>query len=272
MPASGHELAWRVASALILAAVAVAALSAGVMAFAALVAAGAAVLAWEWTRLCGVGRFGVAGAAQAATVVAVAGSAMIGRPDVAAGLIGLGTAVVYAAARRGGFLRPAWVAAGTIYIGLPTVALLWLRGDAEAGRAMVLWLLVTVWATDIGAYFAGRMVGGRRLAPRLSPNKTWAGLMGAVAAASLVGVAVARLDPASPGAALLAAAGATMALVAQAGDLGESWIKRRFGVKDASHLIPGHGGLFDRVDGLVAAASMLAVWQWTSGGLGLSWR
>jgi phosphatidate cytidylyltransferase len=151
------------------------------------------------------------------------------------------------------------------------VALIWLRGDAQGGLAAILWLMASVWATDTGAYFAGRLIGGPKLAPRLSPNKTWAGLTGAMVAAALVGWAAALLVPQGPPARVLAAAGAGLAIVAQAGDLLESWIKRHFGAKDSSRLIPGHGGLFDRVDGLLTAAVALAAFQWSTGGLMLSW-
>jgi phosphatidate cytidylyltransferase len=152
------------------------------------------------------------------------------------------------------------------------VALVWLRGDVGGAR-LILWLMATVWATDIGAFFAGRLIGGPKLAPRISPKKTWAGLIGAMASAGLVGIVADFSVPGAPGAAVLAAAGAVMAVVAQAGDLGESWVKRHFGAKDSSALIPGHGGLLDRVDGLLAAALALAAWQWFSSGGGvLSWR
>jgi phosphatidate cytidylyltransferase len=138
------------------------------------------------------------------------------------------------------------------------VALIWLRNDAPAGRDLMLWLVVLVWAVDIGAYVAGRLIGGPRLAPGVSPNKTWAGLAGGVglAAATSAGFAGANghshlLSP--------AALGALLGCTAQAGDLAESWVKRRFGVKDTSGLIPGHGGLLDRVDGLLIVALVVAL-------------
>ena len=119
---------------------------------------------------------------------------------------------------------------------------------------------------------AGRLIGGPLLAPRISPKKTWAGLGGAVASSACVGLVVSALDGQAPPALLLAAAGAVLAVVAQAGDLAESAFKRHFGAKDASGLIPGHGGMMDRVDGLVAAAACLAVFQWASAGAVLAWR
>src|SRR5262249_42987689 len=115
--------------------------------------------------------------------------------------------------------------------------------------------------------------GGPKLAPRISPKKTWAGLLGAMVSAGAIGALADLAVPGAPPAAALAAAGAALAVGAQAGGLGGSWVKRRFGAKDSSSLIPGHGGLLDRVDGLLAAAVALAAWQWLSNGGGaLAWR
>ncbi len=262
----------RIVSGLVLAAGAILALYAGVAAFAGLVALAAVVLAWEWTRLCGEGRFGKTGLVHAAAMLAVVIVAGAGFAGWALALIFASIVLVYALARQGARVHPAWIAVGPAYIGLPCVAMVWLRGDSLAGRELVLWLMLTVWATDTGAYAAGKLIGGPLLAPRVSPKKTWAGLFGAMASAALVGIVAQRFDPQAPAAVLLAGAGASIAIVAQAGDLGESWVKRRFGVKDSSHLIPGHGGLFDRLDGLMPAAALLALWQWMTGGDMLSWR
>jgi phosphatidate cytidylyltransferase len=135
-----------------------------------------------------------------------------------------------------------------LYILPSYVALILLRG-AESGRATVLFLMLVVWAGDIGAYLVGRLVGGPRLAPSISPGKTWSGAAGGTLCAVLAGLAVA---PAHPVAACVLAL--VLSIVAQAGDLLESAIKRHFGVKDSGRLIPGHGGLLDRLDGVVAAA------------------
>ena len=131
------------------------------------------------------------------------------------------------------------------------------------GRDLVFWLLAVVWATDIGAYFAGRGIGGAKLAPAISPNKTWAGLIGGALAAALVGIIAARLL--GSGAIPLAVGGMALAVVAQGGDLLESWCKRRFGVKDSSHVIPGHGGILDRVDGLLAVFPAAFLYFWVVG-------
>lgn len=262
----------RIVSAVVMAGIVLVALEAGPVAFDVLVALAAAVLAWEWTRICGGGRFGWTGFVQAMAVLGVVAVASALSPLVGVALIVAGCIGDYLAARISGRAHPRWIAAGTVYIGLPCIALVWLRGEDQAGRALILWLFVTVWATDIGAYFAGRLIGGPRLAPRLSPNKTWAGLVGAALSAAIVGLALPALDPGAPSPPVLALAGSVLAITAQAGDLAESFVKRRFGVKDASRLIPGHGGLFDRVDGLLAAALVLAVWQWATGGAILAWR
>lgn len=147
------------------------------------------------------------------------------------------------------------LALGTIYVGLPILSLLLIRHQKE-GVVFTLWALSLVWATDIGAYFAGRAIGGPKLAPRVSPNKTWAGLIGGMAATSLLAAALhayvglpLRLTLATP----------LLAVLAQAGDLYESWLKRRAGVKDSGTLIPGHGGILDRLDGLVPVTPVAAL-------------
>ena len=146
--------------------------------------------------------------------------------------------------------RNRWLAAGVPYVALPIMALLWIRMQ-DSGLLLAFWALSLVWATDIGAFFAGRNFGGPKVAPAISPNKTWSGLIGGMVAALLLGWALAsyydlpfQLAMASPG----------LALLAQVGDFFESWMKRRAGVKDSGSLIPGHGGLFDRTDGLIAVA------------------
>ncbi|HET9427719.1 MAG TPA: phosphatidate cytidylyltransferase [Allosphingosinicella sp.] len=149
--------------------------------------------------------------------------------------------------------RRATLAWGFVYIAVPAFALLVLSWN---GAALVFWVLIVTWSTDIFAYFAGRSIGGPKLAPRISPNKTWAGLIGGMLGAAVLGWFFADLlGLGSPFLWL----GAPMGLIAQAGDLYESWVKRRSGVKDSGHILPGHGGVLDRLDGLLAvvAATML---------------
>lgn len=251
----------RVVSAVILIPPVLFAVHAGSPYFDALVVLGAGILAWEWGRLCGERPLAPTAIVLAAAVLLPLAAMAAGRPDWAVPGVAAGALVVFAAARtaagRAG-AAPAWLALGVLYIGAPTLALLWMRADPGMGRATILWLFAVVWAVDVGAYACGRLIGGPRLAPAISPNKTWAGLLGGVFSGAAVGAAVASvLGPAGPlvPALLSAAVGAA----AQLGDLAESWLKRRFHVKDASGLIPGHGGLFDRVDGLLAAAAAVAL-------------
>jgi phosphatidate cytidylyltransferase len=150
-----------------------------------------------------------------------------------------------------------WASSGVPYIALSAMALTLLRADPEWGWNALLWLCLVVWATDIGAYFAGRIIGGPKLAPQLSPKKTWAGLIGGMVAAAAVSAAICyclNLPLLVPPLIALA-----LAVVAQTGDIYESSLKRHFNLKDASNLIPGHGGILDRVDGLIAAAVVAAL-------------
>jgi len=150
-----------------------------------------------------------------------------------------------------------WVVSGVAYIGLPAMAFVILRGENEAGMLAMMWLFAVVWAADICAYFAGRVIGGAKFAPRISPKKTWAGLWGAIAGAAAAGAAVAY-GAGLADVILLGLLGGVLAIVEQMGDLFESALKRHYGVKDSGRLIPGHGGVLDRVDGLVAASLVLA--------------
>jgi phosphatidate cytidylyltransferase len=148
------------------------------------------------------------------------------------------------------FPRFGGVAVGLGYIGTAAVSILYLR-EQPNGFALALWTLAVVWMTDIGGYFAGRRIGGPKLAPIISPNKTWAGLIGGMIGAGVIGALIAWLGGLPATAYWL---GAPLAVLAQAGDLFESHLKRRAGVKDASSLLPGHGGLLDRFDGLLPVA------------------
>lgn len=262
----------RVIFGLLMAVIAIAAVALGDRVFALFVGAASVILAWEWTRLCGEGRFGRTGLIVALAMLAVVLLAFFDRLALALATAMLAAPVAFASARRGLRTNPVWVAAGTIYVGVPVAALIWLRGHDASGERLIFWLLTSIALTDIGAYFAGRLIGGPKLAPRISPKKTWAGLVGAMIASAIVGAGFARFDPTAPAIAVLAIAGAALAVIGQIGDLVESWVKRHFGVKDSSRLIPGHGGLFDRVDGLIAAAAALALFQWATAGSVLTWR
>ena len=159
--------------------------------------------------------------------------------------------------------RPSPLIAGLIYIVLAMLALGWLRANPAAGLATILFLLAVVWSSDVGAYAAGRLIGGPRLAPSISPGKTWSGAAGGLVAAVIVGAVAARLWHGPFGPAMVAAG--ALGIASQLGDLLESAAKRQFGVKDSSHLIPGHGGLLDRLDGLIAAALLAGGWILAAG-------
>lgn len=250
-----RDLLPRLLSGVVLASIAFCLLYAGPFPFAALVLAVTLVMCWEW------GHVVRASSADAVLVVhggTVGGAVLLAALGFAAlGLIALlaGTFVV-AVLRFGEKARMS--AFGVLYIGLPAIALLLLRGAEPYGFHAVLFLLIVVIATDTFAYLSGRLMGGAKLWPRISPNKTWAGLAGGVMMAGVAGAAFSYLL--SGGQPLrMAVIGVGLGLVAQCGDLAESAIKRDFGVKDASGLIPGHGGFMDRMDGIVTAAPVAAL-------------
>ncbi len=168
------------------------------------------------------------------------------------------TAVFYEWTRVTKGWGPAWYIGGFLYAAFAALPLLWIgeRADNADGLRLVLWVFIVVWSVDIGAYFTGRAIGGPKLAPSISPGKTWAGFYGGVAAAALLGGAWALYSELNLVLLLLAP---LFAAVAQGGDLFESWMKRRAGVKDSGGWLPGHGGVFDRVDGLLPVAILTAI-------------
>lgn len=237
--------------------------------FDGLIALACAVLIWEWGRLCGRKAISTEVALAGLCLIGAIAVAGFGRYDLAFALLGAGVVLAGGAAMlrgRNGGAR--WVAAGVVYIGIPTLSMVWLRDGA--GRDTIFWLFAVVWATDTGAYAFGRAIGGPKLLPRVSPKKTWAGLIGGIICAGAVGAAFAfgagrsSLWP-------LAVYSGFLAVVAQGGDLFESWVKRHFGVKDSGAIMPGHGGLLDRVDGLLAVAAVVALVSLINGKNGLAW-
>ena len=165
------------------------------------------------------------------------------------------TAVFYEWTRLVRGWGPVWYVSGFVYALAAALALLWVRDRADNGIALVFWVFAIVWATDIGAYFTGRAIGGPKLAPAISPGKTWAGFYGGIVAATIVAGAWAMFTGLDPVLLLLAP---LFSVAAQGGDLFESWMKRRAGVKDSGRLLPGHGGVFDRLDGLLPVAILTA--------------
>ncbi|HEU5286156.1 MAG TPA: phosphatidate cytidylyltransferase [Sphingomicrobium sp.] len=196
-------------------------------------------------------------AAIAMMLVALA-AAVLGGYYFAILVAAAATAIFYEWTRIVRGWGPAWAVGGFVYALIPALALLWVRDRADQGLALVLWIFTVTWATDIGAYFVGRAFGRAKLAPSISPGKTVAGLYGGMAGAAVLGgawVLFAGLNP------LLFVLAPVFALAAQGGDLFESWMKRRAGVKDSGHWLPGHGGLLDRLDGLVPVAILTALAQ-----------
>jgi phosphatidate cytidylyltransferase len=242
------DLRKRVASSVVMAVLAIAAVAIGGWTFVLFWTAAAVVIAWEWTSIVTDDAKLPLTAAVAALVVAAAAGGS-GRILVACGALAAGAIAVAALAHE----RRAWSGAGVLYAGVLALAPTLLREGAHGAAAMY-YLFAVVWVTDILGYFVGRAVGGPRLALRISPKKTWAGAVGGAVGAIVAGVVFAALTGYSIiGSGLTAF---TLSLVSQAGDLIESGFKRRFGVKDASHVIPGHGGLMDRLDGFIAAAAV----------------
>ncbi len=251
----------RVISAAVLAPLALGAAYLGGWAFLIFWAVAACVIQWEWRSV--VGGASTFAVLPAAAMIALAGFyAMRGRPEGIA--VGLAIGVALEALLMPG--RRVWAAVGVLYAAALLVACVLLRRDASYGFTAIVFLFAIVWATDICGYFVGRGIGGPKLWPAVSPKKTWSGALGGVLGALAAGLAVASYaDRAN----LLAVAGLALLLsaVSQAGDLFESSVKRRFGVKDASHVIPGHGGVMDRLDGFLAAVVVAAIIGVARGGM-----
>lgn len=255
--AARGDLPTRALTGAVLIGVALAAVWLGGLAFAALVAAAVLLMFAEWAVMHELTRgFRLAGLAVCGASVLLAAYGYHGE----ALLLPIGGAIALAlAARTLDRQRVAWVLGGVLYCALPGVALVVLRG-VPGGLELTAWTLSIVWATDIFAYFAGRALGGPKLAPRISPNKTWAGLGGGMVGAALISYGVARWAGVSLALFDYAlVAGLLLAAVAQGGDLFESWMKRVAGVKDSGRMLPGHGGVLDRLDGLVPVAMIVAV-------------
>ncbi|HQY72353.1 MAG TPA: phosphatidate cytidylyltransferase [Aestuariivirga sp.] len=251
------DLGTRTASALILIpAVVVCAWFGGIW-FKALILVLAALMAHEWVSMVHPKNY----LQYALHMGAALGGAIL--PDLAgfeiALLVILGLALVSAVIVRFGSVSPSkWSYFGVLYVGCPALALVLLRADPDYGFFAILWIFLIVWSADSLAYFAGRVIGGPKLAPLISPKKTWAGLGGAVAGSALISIIFSYVSQMDGMWALAFLAGG-LALVEQAGDLFESSLKRFHGVKDAGGLIPGHGGVIDRVDGLIVVAVAAAL-------------
>lgn len=251
----------RVAAALVLAPLTIAIAWIGGWPWICLVTAAGALLYAEWLMIVGASRNRLIVAAGVSALVIAGLLMMAGRTDIAVAILVAGTAL--AATLASG--QRLWVAGGMVYAAAAVIASILVRLDAEAGFLALMFVLLVVWMTDIGGYFAGRGIGGPKLWPRVSPKKTWAGAIGGLVLSLAVAAAFAllgygRMLP-------LLVLGTVLSVVSQLGDLFESAIKRQFGVKDSSHIIPGHGGLMDRLDGFVAAIVFAAFIGFLRGGL-----
>jgi phosphatidate cytidylyltransferase len=275
----------RILSAAVLLPLVIAAIYFGHPFFTLLVAAFAGAAAWEWTCVAASvrpegGSLAVPSppkglwpsiAVMSGFAVA-AGVCSIGFPSsrrlivfAFIGLLWLGFACLSRDWRRIG-----WTLPGVVYVAAAAAALVLVRSAPEGGSAALLWIIALVVAADTGGYLVGRTVGGPKLAPRISPNKTWSGLGGAVAGSAVVGLLTAFiLNHTNVFVLTLISAG--LGVIEQAGDLVESAFKRHFGVKDTSQIIPGHGGVLDRVDGLLAVAVAVAIMNEWAGGSVLAW-
>jgi len=261
-PLLTREIVMRVASAAVLIPVGLGAVALGGVVLKIVTAACGAAAAAEWTRMAtrGTGRPGVWMLYVATALGACAATAVgaLGLGPLALVSLG-GAAIIFVLARLTGH-DAGHMAIGALYVSLPFGAFVWIREAVPDGRAMLFGVLAIVWASDIAAYFAGRGFGGPRLAPRESPNKTWTGAIGAVVCSGLVGLTIARITGAD--AFHWLTTGVILSVIAQSGDLLESRFKRMFGVKDSSGLVPGHGGVLDRLDALMAAVTAAAVVFW----------
>lgn len=250
---ASSELRSRIVWGVVMAVVAVGGVAVGGWPLTIGVAAIVAIIAWEWSK---VTRTGSAAMAEIGAIAAIA--VLLTGADQMAVAVAI---VVVGAVGAGFWERSAWVASGVVYASGLGIALVALRADPLVGMEAVFFVFAVVWGTDVAAYFSGRTFGGPKLWPAVSPNKTWSGAIGGALAAVLCGI-VAALAMGVAVTASLAVVAFALSVISQGGDLFESSVKRHFGVKDASHLIPGHGGLMDRVDALTFAAIAAALIGW----------
>jgi phosphatidate cytidylyltransferase len=256
-----RNLLMRVATALVMAPVAIGAAYAGGWWWITLVTLATIGLYVEWLTVVGAAR-GKAVMIAGIGALALSGLGLaLDKIDASLLMLAIGLASVAVLSRQ----PRRWTVAGFLYAAIALLASVVVRLDQAQGLAALILVLLVVWATDIGGYFAGRAVGGPKLWPRVSPKKTWAGALGGFAASLVVAAGFATFGFGRIWPMLLLAA--VLSIASQFGDLFESAVKRRFGVKDSSHIIPGHGGLLDRLDGFVAAIALAAIFGFLRGGV-----
>ena len=251
----GGELALRVCSALVLVPIAIGTAYLGGWPFAVFWGLAAMGVLWEWISL--VARSDhrtvlMTGGASLALAVALVATGHLLAAVIVLAISTLGVAALAPAKWR------TWIAAGVPYAGALGVAPVVLRSDSEDGFLAVIFLFAIVWTTDVVAYFSGRAIGGPKLMAQVSPKKTWSGAIGGTLAAVIVAFVLAKMMALS-GLFAIAMLAVVLSICTQGGDLFESFLKRRFGAKDSGHLIPGHGGLMDRLDGFITASVVAAL-------------
>lgn len=263
-PSSPSSLTLRVISALVMTPIMFGAIWLGGWFFVALTALAAGLMYWEWQGLCGE----KGGKSNLFAVFCASGPVVLSIAGGTQTLVGWGlmTLIIFVIQRN---RQREFLAGGFAYIYLACISLAWLRGLNVAGMETMIWLGVVVVMTDTCAYFTGRTLGGPKLAPKISPKKTWSGLIGGIVGAAVSGGILAGIIDANI--VTVAAVSGILAVVAQIGDLAISKAKRAFNVKDSSNIIPGHGGVLDRFDGIIAAALAIALLTLLGGGSPLIW-
>ncbi len=229
----------------------------------------------EWQTMTKVARNSPTGVLQSSAIVVAVGLSVLGPISASLAVLGLGALAAGGTSKIGGTKLSSGIF-GVLYIGLPMVGAVWLRDIPHVGLYNILWIYAVVWAGDTGAYFMGRLIGGPKLAPAISPNKTWAGAIGGATASIIAGLgtavwASATLYDAPPTYIIVIAGSLFVGIVAQLGDLGESYFKRRVNIKDSGTLIPGHGGALDRLDGFLTAVLVSVLLVYLFGGDGHVW-
>ena len=260
----GADLPVRAAAGVVMMALALTAAWAGGYWFIVLWGAASAAIAGEWIRLARTPPLEFRDSLGTIPIVCLL--APISHRDGVGSFLALAVAAVASATFSSGGLRlRLWTAAGMVYAGSMLISVCFLRASSPYGLRAILWLFAVVWGTDIMAYFGGRLIGGPKLWVRVSPGKTWSGFVVGIVSGAAAGLLAAPESSRLEG---LFAVGLATAIASQGGDLFESAIKRHFGVKDSGHLIPGHGGVMDRLDGFIAAALVAAIVGASRGGWG----